>query len=80
MGVAPIRRHLAGSEDGMSNEDLLREGECPHPSCIEPAGHDGPHTFPPDFIDGVRRGVAALNEGKITPWEEVERELARDKR
>ena len=31
--------------------------------------------IPPNFIDGVRRGVAALNEGKITPWEEVKREM-----
>lgn len=27
----------------MDNESLLREGECSHPNCIEPAGHQGPH-------------------------------------
>ena len=28
-----------------SNEELLREGECPSSNCIEVAGHSGPH-FP----------------------------------
>ena len=44
-----------------------------------------PMTFPehvvkyvkesPDIMDGIRRGVADLNEGKVTPWEDVKREL-----
>lgn len=25
--------------DSPSNEDLLREGECPEPNCVEPVGH-----------------------------------------
>ena len=29
----------------------------------------------PEFLAGVRTGVAALKEGRITPWEDVEREL-----
>ena len=29
----------------------------------------------PDFLSGVRTGIAALKEGRITPWEDVEREL-----
>jgi len=29
----------------------------------------------PDLIHGIRRGVAAFREGKVTPWEEVKREL-----
>lgn len=32
----------------------------------------------PDFLEGIRAGVAALREGRITPWEEVERELGID--
>ena len=28
----------------LSNEELLAQGECPHPNCIEAAGHDGPHS------------------------------------
>jgi len=27
-----------------SNEELLREGECDAPNCIEDAGHPGPHS------------------------------------
>ena len=29
----------------------------------------------PEFLAGIRAGVAALNEGRITPWKEVAREL-----
>ncbi len=29
----------------------------------------------PDFLSGARAGIAALNEGRIRPWEDVEREL-----
>ena len=32
----------------------------------------------PEFLDGVRTGIAALREGRITPWEDVERELGLD--
>ena len=58
-----------------SNENLLRQGECPWPNCLEPAGHAGSHCLPEEFIAGIRRGVAAFREGKVAPWEEVEREL-----
>ena len=27
-----------------TNEELLREGECSRPNCIEPIGHSGPHS------------------------------------
>ena len=29
----------------------------------------------PDFMEGVRQGVAAYKQGEITPWAEVEQEL-----
>ena len=29
----------------------------------------------PSFMDGIRRGVTAFKEGRISPWEDVEREL-----
>ncbi len=28
------------------------------------------HLSNPDFIAGIKRGVQALNEGRITPWED----------
>lgn len=31
-----------------SNEDLLREGECTIPNCIEPSNHSGPHSSEDD--------------------------------
>ena len=31
-----------------SNEELLREGECPKPNCIEEAGHVGPCSWEQD--------------------------------
>ena len=29
----------------------------------------------PDLMDGIKRGVAAVREGKITSWEDARREL-----
>ena len=29
----------------------------------------------PDFMEGVRRGLAEVHEGKIIPWNEVKQEL-----
>ena len=30
-----------------------------------------------DFMEGIRRGLLALREGKVRPWKEVKRELGR---
>ncbi len=29
----------------------------------------------PEMMAGIREGVAAMKEGRVRPWEEVEREL-----
>lgn len=29
----------------------------------------------PDFMAGIREGVKAVKEGRVRPWDEVEREL-----
>ena len=45
-----------------SNEELLRDGECPESNCIEPTGHAGSHSGEavPDWKD------------KLTPVERKE--------
>ena len=32
-----------------------------------------------EFLRGIREGVKAANEGRTTPWEDVEKELWPDK-
>ena len=33
------------------------------------------HDLCPPCLEDIKAGVAALNEGRVTPWEDVEREL-----
>ena len=42
--------------------------------CDREAGHLGPCL---DFyaLKGIKEGVAAMKEGRVKPWEDVEREL-----
>ena len=46
----------------INNEDLLREGECSYPNCIEVAGHTGSHSPNLEAVDpaAVQRGLEEL--------------------
>lgn len=43
------------------------------PSCGR--SHAGFLDLCPDCYKGIKAGVAALNEGRISPWEEVKKEI-----
>lgn len=50
--------------------------------CDEPVGTTAERMIPVrcrPCLEGIRVGVAALREGKITPWEDVEQELGLDR-
>lgn len=36
---------------------------------------DGSITYPQEIIDGVKRGVQDVKEGKVTPWKDVKEKL-----
>lgn len=51
-----------------TNEDLLREGECPDSGCIEPAGHTGPHSW--QLTNPMTSARLAAIKTYCNPWED----------
>lgn len=46
----------------MNNEELLAQGECPEPNCIEVARHLGPHSYEKGCAMTIEKQIKAMRD------------------